>query len=109
MERPVVVGIDIGTTKVCTLIARVEDDRSLRILGVGIEASQGVRNGTIIDLASATQAISRSVEKAERSSGLEIASALVSLAVNEGVHVQEVRRGKASLEEVFLTLMEEEK
>jgi ABC-2 type transport system ATP-binding protein len=36
-------------------------------------------------------------------------SALVSLAVNEGVHVQEVRRGKASLEEVFLTLMEEEK
>jgi len=87
MERPVVVGIDIGTTKVCTLIARVEDDRSLRILGVGIEASQGVRNGTIIDLASATQAISRSVEKAERSSGLEIASALVSLA---GSHVSSI-------------------
>jgi ABC-2 type transport system ATP-binding protein len=36
-------------------------------------------------------------------------SALVSLAVSEGVQVQEVRRGKASLEEVFLTLMEEEK
>ena len=87
MERPVVVGIDIGTTKICTLIARVEDDRNLRILGVGIEPSLGVRHGTIIDLASATQSISRSIEKAERSSGLEIASALVSLA---GSHVSSI-------------------
>ena len=53
MDEPVVVGIDIGTTKVCTLIARVEGERSLRILGVGIEPSQGIRKGTIVDLAAA--------------------------------------------------------
>ncbi len=35
MDDPIVVGIDIGTTKVCTLVARVEGERSLRILGVG--------------------------------------------------------------------------
>ena len=87
MEDSVVVGIDIGTTKVCTLVARIEGDRSLRILGVGIEPSQGIRKGTIVDLSAASQSIARSVEKAQRTSGLEITSALVSLA---GSHVSSV-------------------
>ncbi|MEA4908861.1 MAG: cell division protein FtsA, partial [Anaerolineaceae bacterium] len=87
MEEPVVVGIDIGTTKVCTLVARVEGERGFRILGVGIEPSQGIRKGTIVDLSAASQSIARSVEKAQRSSGLEITSALVSLA---GSHVASV-------------------
>ncbi len=87
MDQPIVVGIDIGTTKVCTLVARVEQERDLRILGVGIEPAQGIKKGTIVDLAAASQSIARSVEKAERSSGLEITSALVSLA---GSHVSSV-------------------
>lgn len=87
MDEPIVVGIDIGTTKVCTLVARVEGERGLRILGVGIEPSQGIRKGTIVDLGAATQSIARSVEKAQRTSGLEITSALVSLA---GSHVSSV-------------------
>lgn len=86
-DEPIVVGIDIGTTKVCTLVARVENERNLRILGVGIEPSQGIRKGTIVDLQAASQAIARSIEKAERSSGLEITAALVSLA---GSHVSSV-------------------
>ncbi len=87
MDEPIVVGIDIGTTKTCTLVARVEGERSLRILGVGIEPSQGIRKGTVVDLTAATQSVARSIEKAERSSGLEITSALVSLA---GSHVSSV-------------------
>jgi len=86
-DEPIVVGIDIGTTKVCTLVARVEGGNSLRILGVGIEPSQGIRKGTIVDLQAASQAIARSIEKAERTSGMEITSALVSLA---GSHVSSV-------------------
>jgi cell division protein FtsA len=86
-DEQIVVGIDIGTTKVCTLVARVEGERSLRILGVGIEPSQGIRKGTIVDLQAASQSIARSIEKAERSSGLEVTSALVSLA---GSHVSSV-------------------
>jgi len=87
MEEPIVVGIDIGTTKVCTLVARVEGESSLRILGVGIVPSQGIRKGNIVDLSAAAQSIARSVEKAQRTSGLEITSALVSLA---GSHVSSV-------------------
>ncbi|HVN54282.1 MAG TPA: cell division protein FtsA [Anaerolineaceae bacterium] len=87
MEEPIVVGIDIGTTKTCTLVARVEGEHSMRILGVGIEPSQGIKKGTVIDLAAASQSVARSIEKAERTSGLEITSALVSLA---GSHVSSV-------------------
>jgi cell division protein FtsA len=87
MEDPIVVGIDIGTTKTCTLVARIEGEHNLRILGVGIEPSQGIRKGTVIDLAAASQSVARSIEKAQRSSGLEINSALVSLA---GSHVSSV-------------------
>jgi cell division protein FtsA len=95
MDEPIVVGIDIGTTKVCTLVARVEGERSLRILGVGIEPSQGIRKGNIVDLGAAAQSIARSIEKAQRSSGLEIHSALVSLA---GSHVSSINsRGVAGI------------
>jgi len=87
MEEPIVVGIDIGTTKTCTLVARVEGERNLRILGVGIEPSQGIKKGSVVDLSAATQSVARSIEKAERTSGLEITSALVSLA---GSHVSSV-------------------
>lgn len=89
----IVVGIDVGTTKICTLVGRVEANQSIRILGVGIEPSEGIKKGNIVDLASATQAVTRSVERAEQTSGLEITNALVSLA---GAHVSSVNsRGTA--------------
>jgi cell division protein FtsA len=83
----ILAGIDVGTTKVCTLVGRVEDETSIRILGVGIEPSDGIRKGVIVDLGAASQAIARSLEKAEHTSGLEVTSALVSLA---GAHVSSV-------------------
>jgi len=76
----IVVGIDVGTTKVCTLVGRVEEDDSIRIIGVGIEPSDGIKKGAIVDLGAASEAITRSVERAEHTSGVEIAAALVSLA-----------------------------
>jgi cell division protein FtsA len=87
MDEPIIVGIDIGTTKICTLIARMEEGELLRILGVGIEPAQGMRKGVPVDLRAVSQSISRSIEKAERTSGLEITSALVCLA---GSHVASV-------------------
>jgi cell division protein FtsA len=80
MDQPIVVGIDVGTTKICTLVAREEAPGQIRILGVGIEPSQGIRKGVVVDLGAASQAVARSIEKAERTSGYEITSGLVSLA-----------------------------
>ncbi len=91
----IIVGIDVGTTKVCTLVGRVEDTKTMRILGVGIEPSVGIRKGIIVDLPAAAHAIKNSVEKAEHTSGLEITTALVSLA---GAHVSSVNsRGAAGV------------
>ncbi len=87
MEDRMIVGIDIGTTKICTLVSRVEDDDTLRIMGVGIEPSRGMKRGVMINLEDATKAIARSVKKAQRSSGYEIRSAWVSLA---GSHVSSI-------------------
>jgi cell division protein FtsA len=81
------VGIDIGTTKVCTVVAREESRGQMRILGVGIEPSLGIRKGTVVDINAATKAVGLSVDKAERTSGLEINSARVSLA---GSHVSSI-------------------
>jgi len=80
MDDQTLVGIDIGTTKICTLVAREEAPGQLRILGVGIEPSQGLRKGVVVDLEAAAQAVARSVDKAERTSGIEVLSGLVSLA-----------------------------
>jgi len=91
----IVVGIDVGTTKVCTLVGRIEDEKTIRILGVGIEPSEGIKKGTIIDLEAASQAITRSVKQAESTSGLEISTALVSMA---GAHVSSVNsRGSVGI------------
>jgi len=89
----IVVGIDVGTTKICTLVGRVEDNKSIRIIGVGIEPSDGIKKGNIVDANAATTAITRSVQRAEQTSGLEITSGLVSLA---GAHVSSVNSRGAS-------------
>jgi len=87
MDETIVVGIDIGTTKVCTLVGREESPGQIQILGVGVEPSQGIKKGVVVDLTAASQVVARSVEKAERTCGLEIHSAIVSLA---GSHVSSV-------------------
>ena len=83
MEQTIV-GIDVGTTKVCTLVGEVGDDGIIRVVGVGTVPSRGVRKGVIVNVNEATQAIQASVEKAERISGYDIERAHVSLA---GAHV----------------------
>jgi cell division protein FtsA len=80
MDDQILIGIDVGTTKICTLVAREDNPGQVRILGMGIEPSQGLRKGVVVDLEAAAQAVARSVDKAERTSGVEILSALVSLA-----------------------------
>ncbi|MBN2085834.1 MAG: cell division protein FtsA [Anaerolineales bacterium] len=73
-------GIDVGTTKICTLVAQELEDGSLQIIGVGIEPSRGMKRGVVVNVEEAARAIAASVDKAQRTAGYEIASAVVSLA-----------------------------
>jgi cell division protein FtsA len=78
-DDPIFVGIDVGTTKVCTLVGHLNSEGRLRVLGVGVVASQGMRKGGVVSLEGVTKAIRMAKDKAERSSGYEITSALLSL------------------------------
>lgn len=88
----VVVGIDIGSSKVCTIIGELNRNNQLQIMGVGTAEYRGCKKGIIIDIDNASKAITNSVEQAERMSGMEVKSAfisipggLVSLVKNRGV------------------------
>jgi len=83
LERTVV-GIDVGTTKVCTLVGQMGGGGGLRIVGVGVVPSKGLRKGVVVNVSEATEAIAASVEKAERISGYKIEHAHVGVA---GAHV----------------------
>ena len=74
-----VIGLDVGTHKICTVIGDVRQD-DIFVVGVGIEPSRGMKKGVVNDIAALTSAISASVHKAEKSSGYEIRRAFVSLA-----------------------------
>jgi cell division protein FtsA len=84
MSNPTFAAIDVGTTKVCTVVAEVTPEGDLRILGVGIGPSAGLTKGMVDNIQAATEAIASSVERAERASGTRILSAHVGIA---GPHV----------------------
>jgi len=83
MERTIV-GIDVGSSKICTLVGDVGGEGDLHVIGVGLVPSRGVRKGVVVNVADATAAIAASVEKAERTSGYKVERAYVGLS---GTHI----------------------
>jgi len=80
--------IDVGTTKVCTIVGEVaQGTGETRILGLGVAPSSGLSRGVVDNVREATEAIHASIEKAERASGTRIMSAHVGLS---GAHVESV-------------------
>lgn len=77
-------GIDIGTSKISTLIATITPDGEARVIGVSTINSRGLRKGQVVNIDEATQAISESLEAAERMSGASVASAFLTIG---GAHI----------------------
>ena len=88
MDRTVV-ALDIGTTKICTLVAEVgpPPESPMRIVGVGTVPSHGIRKGVVVNVNEVSAAVAESIQRAERTSGYEIASAYVGLA---GSHINAI-------------------
>ena len=81
-KNDIVVGLDIGTTKICTVIAEIHTDpdtgkTTLDILGVGLAPSTGIRRGVVVDIGQTVHAIQESVEKAQRMAGADVRAVLV--------------------------------
>jgi len=83
----IVVGLDIGSGKVCTVIGELGENDQIEIIGIGTAPSLGIKKGIIIDLEQAIQSVKESVEGAERMAGMRINSAFVSIA---GSHISSV-------------------
>jgi len=79
-----IAGIDIGTTKICTLVGEIDELGILRIVGVGVSPSRGMRKGVVVNATETADAIVASVERAERISGYQVTQAYVSIA---GAHI----------------------
>ena len=95
MRDNILASIDVGSSKICTLVSELTPEEDLRILGVGVTPSQGVKKGMVDNIQEATEAIASSVEKAERSSGSRVLSAHVSISGN---HVNSLNnRGIATI------------
>lgn len=83
-EGKMVVGLDLGTTKICAVIAEVAKGKSLRILGYAACPSQGLRRGVVTDVEKTVQAVEKAVRQAELMAGVEVREVFVGIA---GDHV----------------------
>ena len=77
MAQPTFAAIDIGSTKICTVVAELTASQEIRILGVGVGPSQGITRGMVDNIHAAMEAISSSLQRAERAAGVRILSAHV--------------------------------
>lgn len=79
------VGLDIGTTKVCTVVARQNAEGGIDVIGLGSAPSTGIRKGVVVNIDSTVKAIKDSVAMAERMSGVTIKSVCAGIA---GGHIE---------------------
>jgi len=84
-ERNLIVGLDIGTSKVVALVGEVGLDGSIEVLGLGSQPSRGLKKGVVVNIESTVQSIQRAVEEAELMAGCEIHSVFAGIA---GSHVR---------------------
>lgn len=78
-EQPLLVAIDIGTTKVCVLIGEIGRTGGVDVIGYGLAVSDGLRRGVVIDIDRTVQSVASAVEAAERLSGYKVRSAFVGI------------------------------
>ncbi len=76
-RNEVITGLDIGTTKICALVAEMTEHGEILITGVGVSPSPGMKKGIVVDIESTTRAIEDAVAKASRQSAREVDSVYV--------------------------------
>ena len=84
-ERKLLVGLDIGTSKVVAIVGELSSEDGLEIIGVGSHNSRGLKRGVIVNIESTVQSIQRAVEEAELMSGCEINTVYTGIA---GSHIR---------------------
>jgi cell division protein FtsA len=84
-DKSLIVGLDIGTSKVTALVGEYAPDQPIEVIGIGSHESRGMRRGVVVDIESTVQSIQRAIEEADVMAGCEIRSVYASIA---GSHIQ---------------------
>ncbi len=91
----VLVGLDLGTTKVCAIVGEVKDGGQVDIIGIGISPSHGLKKGVVVNIDSTVESIRKAVHEAELMAGVEINSVYVGIS---GGHIKGINsRGVAAI------------
>jgi len=85
LDRNIIVGLDIGTSKVVAIVCEINADEDVEIIGLGSHASRGLKKGVVVNIESTVQSIKRAVEEAELMSGCKINSVYAGIA---GSHIK---------------------
>src|SRR6056300_432160 len=86
-EKRMIVGLDIGTSKVVAVVGEVDAEGAIEIVGIGSHPSRGMKKGVVVNIESTVTAIQRAVEEAELMAGCQIHSVYVGIA---GSHIRSV-------------------
>ncbi|MFH1074882.1 MAG: cell division protein FtsA [Candidatus Firestonebacteria bacterium] len=84
-NEKIVVGLDIGTTKVCCVIGEVTDSGGLNLIGIGHSVSRGLKKGIVVNIETTVEAVRKAVDDASRMAGVEVGSVYAGIA---GSHVK---------------------
>ncbi len=84
-EKNLIVGLDIGTSKVVAIVGEFNDGDSIDIIGIGSHPSKGLKKGVVVNIESTVQSIQRAIEEAELMAGCQIHSAYTGIA---GSHIR---------------------
>ena len=86
-DNNLIVGLDIGTSKVVAIVGEVTAEGDIEIIGIGTQASRGLKKGVVVNIESTVQSIQRAVEEAELMAGCQIRSVYTGIA---GSHIRSI-------------------
>ncbi len=80
----IIVGLDVGTTKICCIVSALTDEGAIDVIGLGVSPSRGLRKGVVINIESTVESIKKAVEEAELMAGVQVNAVYVGIA---GSHI----------------------
>jgi cell division protein FtsA len=105
-KEKIIVGLEVGTSKVCAVVGEVLDDGNIMVIGVGQANSEGVRKGEVVNIEAAVECIHAAVADAEESAGVEIHNVYASVS---GGHIRSFNnRGTVAITNDDREISEEE-
>ncbi|HEY5763814.1 MAG TPA: cell division protein FtsA, partial [Rhodocyclaceae bacterium] len=106
-SRNLIVGLDIGTSKIVALVAELDDNGAINVLGVGTQDSKGLRKGVVVNIEETVGAISRAIQEVELMANRQVAEVYTGIA---GSHIKSFNSsGTVAIKDKEVTPMDVER